>query len=102
MSVFSGEVHLKLPPPAMNFDALSAQQAFASSLTSASVGHNLAMIADHKQLTTHQAGKFLGVSRRYLCRRLIWIPLRNARGRRRGAGWRASKMGSLSETGGKR
>lgn len=34
---------------------------------------------------------------------LIWIPRRNARGGRHcRVGWRASKMGSLSETGGKR
>ena len=34
----------------MDFDALRAQQAFASSLPSASVGHNLAMIADQRSL----------------------------------------------------
>ena len=39
-----------VPPSAMDFDALSTQQAFASSLTAAAVGHNLAMIADQCSL----------------------------------------------------
>jgi hypothetical protein len=56
----------------------------------------------HKLLTTHQAGKFLGVSRRYLWRLLISSHCAMPGGRHRGAGWRTSKMGSLSETGGKR
>src|SRR5271166_2142417 len=34
----------------MDLDALSTQQAFASSLTAAAVGHNLAMIADQCSL----------------------------------------------------
>ena len=34
----------------MDFDALSTQQAFASSLTAAAVGHYLAMIADQCSL----------------------------------------------------
>jgi hypothetical protein len=34
----------------MDFDALSAQQAFTSSLISATVGHYLAVIADQRSL----------------------------------------------------
>src|ERR1700684_818747 len=35
-----------VPPSAIDLDALSTQQAFASSLAAAAVGHNLAMITD--------------------------------------------------------
>ena len=44
------EPRITVPPSPADFDALSTQQAFSSSLTAAPVGHNLAMIADQCSL----------------------------------------------------